>query len=119
MVRSVERPPSVLGVRLRERPGSTYNATEMTDELYRSRGKGYMEIARSAKRLLEAAAVEHEDGTAVLTCEAIDAILDHVDDRLHFIDPMAQALMELVLDRDAHIILRRSSDSEGEGNIVS
>jgi hypothetical protein len=78
----------------------------MADDIYTSRGKGHAQIARDSERLLEAAI--HPDvgtGQLVLTAADIEDVLDRVDDRDHFADPMALALLRLVLSRGATIVV--------------
>jgi hypothetical protein len=84
----------------------------MDKDVYTSRGKGYAQIARDSKRLLEAAVHADATGRLLLGADDIEAILQQVDDREHFADPMAQALLELILERAATIVLPAETASE-------
>jgi hypothetical protein len=68
---------------------------------YVSRGKGYGRIVRDARRLLDLAMrFDASTGEDVLDSGAILDILAQVDDAEHFQDPMAQALTDLILERE-------------------
>ena len=78
-------------------------------ETYRSREKGYMEIVRDARKMFELAmSVDPTTGHTVLTKDDIVTILSQVDDASHFRDPMACALLDLVMERDGAIVIKHT-----------
>lgn len=77
-------------------------------QTFQSRGKGYGEIVRGARKMLELAVnIDDETGDAILTSDDIDTVLSQVDDPGHFEEPMAQALLAMILESDTTIKMRR------------
>jgi hypothetical protein len=75
-------------------------------ESYTSRGKGYNEIVHDATTMLELAlTLDPSTDKGVLTRDSIATILGQVDDVEHFREPLATALLDFVLSRDARIIV--------------
>ncbi len=78
----------------------------MSDDAYRCDGKDADQIAHDARQMMESMAVTGADGkSAVLTAEALLALLDNVVDGEAFLGPMAEALLSLVFERDATVTL--------------
>lgn len=76
-------------------------------ETYKSRGKGFMEIARDARKMLDlATSVDSKTGNDTLSVQDLVTILDQVDDETHFREPMAIALLELIFERGATLVMQ-------------
>lgn len=73
---------------------------------YQSRGKGYMEIVRDARKMLDlAVTIDSSNGKAMLRRDDIVTILSQVDDEDHFREPLATALFDFIMERDAVIVV--------------
>lgn len=72
---------------------------------FQARGKGFSEIEREAIHLLALAiTTDGKTGKQTLTRDAVFNVLDQVDDGERFREPMANALLDLILTRNATII---------------
>jgi hypothetical protein len=82
-------------------------------QVFQSRGKGYMEIVREARRLLGMAiTADPHTGKNTLTRDAIYNLIDQVDES-YFREPMALALLDLILEHEAVIVFPAQA---GDGN---